>query len=80
DISEQSWPAYDEQLLIEDEVEIVIQVNGKLRDRIIVPLNGTEEQLREAALGSAKIQESLRGKTIRKVVAIPNKLVNFVAS
>ena len=50
DITEQSWPAYDERLLVEDEVEIVVQINGKLRDRMKMPILATEEELKTAAL------------------------------
>ena len=80
DITAQAWPVYDQQLLVEDEVEIVIQINGKLRDRIVVPLDATDEELQSAALASAKTQEHLAGKTIRKVVVVPKKLVNIVAT
>ncbi len=61
-------------------MEVIIQVNGKLRDKIVVPLDATNEQLQSAALASAKIQEHLAGKTIRKVVVVPKKLVNIVAT
>jgi leucyl-tRNA synthetase len=80
DITAQSWPTFDERLLVEDEFEIVIQVNGKVRDRITVPLEASEAQLQESALASAKVQELIAGKTIRKVVVVPKKLVNVVAS
>jgi leucyl-tRNA synthetase len=80
DITAQSWPTYDDQLLLEDEVAIVIQINGKVRDRMTVALDSTEEQLQAAALASAKVQENLAGKTVRKVVVVPNKLVNIVAT
>ena len=54
DITEQSWPAYDERLLVEDEVEIVLQINGKLRDRITMPIVATDEELKSAALANLK--------------------------
>ncbi len=79
DITDQSWPEDDPALLIEDEVEIIIQVNGKLRDRIVVPLNASEDALKAAALASAKVQEFTAGQTVRKVIVVPNKLVNIVA-
>ncbi|MBA2241855.1 MAG: leucine--tRNA ligase [Chthoniobacterales bacterium] len=79
-ITDQSWPAYDEKLLVEDEVEIVIQVNGKLRDRIVVPLTASESEVEAAALANPKVHELTIGKTIRKVVVVPKKLVNIVAS
>jgi leucyl-tRNA synthetase len=78
DITQQPWPGYDERLLTEDEVEIVIQLNGKLRDRIKMPVLATEEDLRMAALSSPKIQDRIAGKTVRNVIVVPRKLVNIV--
>jgi len=78
DIAEQSWPAYDEKLLLEDEIEIVLQVNGKLRDKITVPLDSTDSALESAALANQKVQNAVAGQTIRKVVVVPKKLVNIV--
>ncbi|CAN5566790.1 leucine--tRNA ligase [soil metagenome] len=79
DITAENWPSYDEQWLIEDEVTIVVQVNGKLRDKIVVALDAAKEEVEAAALAGARLQESLAGKTIRKVIVVPNKLVNVVA-
>ena len=78
DITEQSWPAHDEGLLVEDETEIVLQVNGKVRDKITVALDATNAALEAAALASEKVQKAIAGKTIRKVVVVPKKLVNVV--
>jgi leucyl-tRNA synthetase len=78
DITEQAWPNHDERWLAEHEVEIVVQVNGKVRDRIKMPIAATEEEIKEAALGSSKIRELIGAKNIRKVVVIPKKLVNVV--
>jgi leucyl-tRNA synthetase len=78
DITEQAWPNHDERWLAEHEVEIVVQINGKVRDRIKMPISATEEEIKEAALGSSKIRELIGEKTIRKVVVIPKKLVNIV--
>ena len=80
DVTEQSWPAYDERLLIEDEVEIVIQVNGKLRDRVKMPTAATEEELKAVALSNPKVQDRIAGKTVRKVIVVPKKLVNIVVT
>jgi leucyl-tRNA synthetase len=80
DITSQKWPAYDEQFLVEDEVEIVLQVNGKVRDRIKMPLDATNEQLEAAALANEKVKNAIGAKTIRKVVGVPKKLVNVVAT
>jgi len=78
DVAEQTWPNYDAKFLAEDEVEIVIQVNGKVRDRVSTSALATNEQHEAAALSSAKISELVKGKTIRKVVVVPKKLVNIV--
>ena len=78
DITEQAWPGYDEKFLIEDEVEIVIQVNGKVRDRIRLSIHATEDEAKAAVMASPKIKELVAGKTIRKVVVVPKKLVNIV--
>ena len=80
DVTQQSWPAYDERLLIEDEVEIVIQINGKLRDRIKMPIVATEEELKAVALSNPKIQDRIAGKAVRKVIVVPKKLVNIVVT
>jgi leucyl-tRNA synthetase len=78
DITEQSWPRHDERFLVEDEIEIVLQVNGKVRDKITVALDATNAELEAAALASEKVQRSVAGQTIRKVVVVPKKLVNVV--
>jgi len=80
DITQQKWPNYDAAQLVKDEVEIVIQVNGKLRDKIVVGLEATDGEIEKAALASVRIQEAIAGKTVRKVVVVPKKLVNVVAS
>jgi leucyl-tRNA synthetase len=78
DITEQPWPGYDERLLVEQEVEIVIQINGKLRDRIKMSIAATEEEMKAAAIANPKIQKLVSGKNIGKVVVVPKKLVNIV--
>jgi leucyl-tRNA synthetase len=78
DATEQSWPGYDERLLVENEVEIVVQVNGKVRDRMRVSIHATEAELKAAALASPRIKASIAGKTVRNVIVIPQKLVNVV--
>ena len=72
------WPSYDPALLLEDALEIPVQVNGKLRDRITVPADATQEQLEAAALASEKVQQFIAGKTIKKIIVVPKKLVNIV--
>jgi leucyl-tRNA synthetase len=80
DITSQTWPAYDPQFLVEDEIEIVLQVNGRVRDRIRVPLDASNEQLEAAARANDKVQNAVGSQTIRKVVVVPKKLVNIVAA
>jgi leucyl-tRNA synthetase len=79
DITEQPWPAYDERLLVEDEVEIVLQINGKVRDRMRMSILATDEEVKTAALSKPGIQDRIGDKTVRKVVVVPKKLVNIVA-
>jgi leucyl-tRNA synthetase len=78
DITEQSWPAFDERLLVEDEVEIVLQINGKVRDRMKMSILATDEEVKTAALSNPRIQDRMAEKTVRKVVVVPKKLVNIV--
>jgi leucyl-tRNA synthetase len=80
DITDQPWPTYDARFLIEDEIEIVLQVNGKVRDRIKVPLDATEAQLEAAARANEKVRNAVGSQEIRKVVVVPKKLVNVVAA
>jgi leucyl-tRNA synthetase len=74
----QSWPAVDEVAAREDEITIPVQVNGKLRDRIVVPAEAGEDQIRSAALASETVQKFLAGKAPRKVIVAQKKLVNIV--
>ena len=80
DVTQQSWPVYDERLLVEDEVEIVIQINGKLRDRVKMPIVATEEELKAVALSNPKVQDRIAGKAVRNVIVVPKKLVNIVVT
>jgi len=72
------WPEVDESLLVDDEVTIAIQVRGKLRDTITVAKGTSKEQLEELALASEKVQRSLDGAEIKKVIVVPDRLVNIV--
>ncbi|MEO6053712.1 MAG: leucine--tRNA ligase [Chthoniobacterales bacterium] len=76
--SQQTWPTYKEDYLLEEEVEIVLQVNGKIRDKILISKNATKESTEEAAMSNPKVKEGLEGKTVVKVVVVPAKLVNIV--
>jgi leucyl-tRNA synthetase len=77
-VHEQAWPAWDEALIRAEEVTLVVQVNGKLRDRIEVPADITEEAARELALSSERVRPHVEGREIRKSVYVPGRLVNLV--
>jgi leucyl-tRNA synthetase len=74
----ESWPAYDPALTIDDTIEIVLQVNGKVRDKIEVPRGAAKEDLESFARENEKVQQFTDGKTVVKVIAVPDKLVNIV--
>jgi leucyl-tRNA synthetase len=78
-LSAQTWPAYDPAALIRSEIEFIIQVNGKLRDRLMLAADAGEEAAKAAAFESAKVKEHTDGKTIRKIIFVPGKLLNIVA-
>ncbi len=77
-LSEAEWPKYDEQALVRTECELVVQVNGKLRDRIWLSMTATEEEAKAAAFASDKIKEFTDGKDLRKVIYVPGKIMNLV--
>jgi leucyl-tRNA synthetase len=79
-ISQQPWPVWNDAYLVEDEVEIIVQVNGKLRDKITVRKDLDNKAVEEAALAAPKVKESTSGKTVRKIVVVPNRVVNVVVS
>lgn len=72
------WPAYDESLLVESELEIPVQINGKLRGKITIAADADKETMIAAARSDARISELLDGKEIRNTVAVPGRMVNFV--
>jgi leucyl-tRNA synthetase len=74
----QPWPEWDETAAAEDEITLVVQVNGKVRDRIVVPAGTGEEAARQAALASSAVAKYLEGREPKKVVVVPGKLVNIV--
>ena len=72
------WPTYDETKLVDDSVQIVVQVNGKVRQHLDIARDTSRDAMQELALADEKVQEALTGKEIKKVIAVPNKLVNIV--
>ncbi|HAQ07120.1 MAG TPA: hypothetical protein DCR24_06210, partial [Bacillus bacterium] len=71
---------YDEAKLVDDEVEIVVQVNGKIKAKMMVPAGANRETLEQIAMDDSMVKEQIDGKTVRKVIAVPGKLVNIVAN
>ncbi|SKC64714.1 leucine--tRNA ligase [Maledivibacter halophilus] len=78
-IHDEKWPKYDNKALLKEEIEIVIQVNGKVRDRSKVSKNTSKDQLEKIALNNKKVKSFIDGKQIVKVICVPGKLVNIVA-
>ncbi len=72
------WPTYDPQALLDEEVLMVVQVNGKLRARVTVGAHASEEEIREAVLANERVQEAVKGKGVKKFVLVPQKLINLV--
>jgi leucyl-tRNA synthetase len=74
----EAWPNYDPALLKTDEIEVPVQVNGKLRSKVTVPTGIAQAELEKAALADPRIKELIAGKQIRKIIVVPGKLVNIV--
>lgn len=79
-ITYEAWPSFDASKLVDNEVEIVLQVNGKVRNKVKIDRNMSREDMEKLALADEKIKEFTEGKTIRKIIAVPGKLVNIVAN
>jgi leucyl-tRNA synthetase len=77
--SKASWPVFDEAMLRDEEVEVPIQLSGKVRHRIMVSSDANAQQMEELALADDKVKELLAGKTVRKIIVVPGKLINIVA-
>ncbi len=80
DVLQTAWPAVDEQALATDTIELVVQVNGKVRGKIQVPADADQATIEQAAQANENVQRFLEGKTVRKVIVVPGKLVNIVAN
>ena len=76
----QAWPAFDESLLVEDQIEMVVQVNGKVRSKLNVAADSAKETVEAAAQADEKVQGHLQGLTVRKIIVVPGRLVNIVAN
>jgi leucyl-tRNA synthetase len=77
-VVDEPWPEVDAAALVQDTVELVVQVNGKLRGRIQVPAGADEALVREAALADEQVTRFIAGQPIRKVIVVPGKLINIV--
>ena len=77
-LNETSWPVYDEAKCVDDTVEIVAQINGKVKDKIVIPANISKEEMEKVALENEKIVELIAGKQVLKVICVPGTLVNIV--
>jgi leucyl-tRNA synthetase len=77
-VHQQNWPEYDESALVLDQIEIVLQINGKVREKLVVPAQVTRAEMESLAVENDKVKSLIEGKTIRKVIAVPGKLVNIV--
>jgi len=73
-----AWPKYDPALAAEEEIEIPVQVNGKLRSDVVVPAGASEDQIKQAALADEKVRAAIAGKQVVKIIVVPRKLVNIV--
>jgi leucyl-tRNA synthetase len=77
-IHREAWPSFDANLARDEVVTVVVQVNGKLRDKLEVGIDASEDEVRSAAMGSLTVRRHLDGKTPRKVIYVPHKLLNLV--
>ena len=80
DIDHATWPTFDEDALVEDEKLIILQVNGKLRSKMTIAADATKEQVEELGLSDENVNKFIEGKTIRKIIYVPGKLLNIVAN
>src|SRR5262249_47205222 len=78
-IAHEPWPTYDEALCIDDVVEMAVQVNGRVRGRVMLPRAATEDEARKAALGADGVVAFTQGKPIKKFIFVPGKIINIVA-
>ncbi|MBQ2013779.1 MAG: hypothetical protein II242_01220, partial [Peptococcaceae bacterium] len=74
----QMWPKLDEKALVAEEATVIVQINGKVRDKVVMPMNLDKAEAEKLAMEQPKIAEAIAGKDIKKVVVVPNKLINIV--
>ncbi len=79
-VADAGWPAFEPAVVTEDEVTIAIQINGKMRGKVVVPASSTDDEIKAAAMDEPNVQKHTEGMTVRKVIVVPKKLVNIVVS
>jgi leucyl-tRNA synthetase len=79
-VHQASWPTYDEAQIRADTLTIMVQVNGRLRDRVEAPVDVSDQELEQLVLAREKVQRHLNGKEVRKLIIVPGRLVNVVAN
>ena len=77
-LNQAEWPVYDEAKTVDSEIEIVVQINGKIKEKLVIPAGISKEEMEKAALELGGIKELTEGKTIVKIISVPGKLVNIV--
>ena len=78
-VHNRSYPKYDEKALVKDEYELAVQINSRVKARIVLPADATKEEIEKTALNDGNVVEALKGLSVVKVVVIPKRLVNIVA-
>jgi leucyl-tRNA synthetase len=79
-IAYQPWPAVEESMLRDDQIEMPVQISGKMRGKITVPASADAKAIEQLALADAKVAQMIEGKTVRKVIVVPGKIINIVAN
>jgi leucyl-tRNA synthetase len=79
-IAEAAWPEVDSSALVQSSIDLVVQVNGKVRGKIQVSVDESKEEIEQLALSESNVQRFIEGNTVRKVIVVPGRLVNIVAN
>jgi leucyl-tRNA synthetase len=80
DVANEAWPEVDESALVRDEIELVVQVNGKVRAKMSVSVDASKESIEQLALAQDNVQRFIADATVRKIIVVPGRLVNIVAN
>ena len=79
-VHQQTWPTYESSLALDDDITLVIQVNGKVRDKVVVPSSISEQEAREKALTAAGVVRHIDGKKVNRIIFVPDRLINIVTN